>query len=316
MILSNGEDVSVDQIQSYFVTFLEGVLEESSENYRFDFSHLDSNGLISVFNDTKSLGTEYLIQMDGVAYYKDEGPSIDALAQSLNVYFSFWGAADLEDYLGSVKFENAEVISVSIDGEPVSFVSSTKREEENQEQNVAPVYENIFYNDEGELSKPVVISIYSSVVAVAVIVALIVFRHRIGKRRLARKAETQTDETGSDGGGDVENGKSKIIEATETSPTIREVRAQKIQVTNSGKMKSRTSKTSNRKPVTSTDDHPSPNHFTTERNKNTNTDEGHDESTTQDEVSRPLQDNPVKKEEGSSDEAETDKNESNSTRPV
>eukprot|EP00536_Pseudo-nitzschia_multiseries_P016760 jgi/Psemu1/69972/estExt_Genemark1.C_12260005 len=195
---------------------------QSSESYRFDYSHLDSNGTISMFNETDTFGTEYRVQMDGVSNYLDEGPTTEALVQSLNVYFSFWGAEDLEDYLEKSGLEKTEVVSISIDGENVSFVSNVREEETEKEQeqeqgkqDVQNIFDNIFTNDEGELSKRAVITIYSSVVAVAVAVALVVFRHRIGQRRLAQNGEAPSNDThlgaNCDGDDDEEKGGRKKI---------------------------------------------------------------------------------------------------------
>jgi len=227
--LLNDKGASSEEIQSFFVKFLDGVLKESSESYRFDYSHLDSNGVISTLNETETFGTDYRVEMDGVSYYLDEGPTKEALVQSLSVYFSFWGAADLEDYLESNGLDGAEVVSISIDGEPVSFLSNVRDEEseqeqEKQKQDTQNVFENIFTNDDGEVSKPVVISIYSGVVVFAVLVALIVFRHRVGQRRLAESNGNNLDATG-DEENDVQNNLSKTIptavsKETSTDPKL------------------------------------------------------------------------------------------------
>jgi len=218
VILSENEDVPFEKMESLFENFLDGVLKESSESYRLDFTRLDSGAIITILNETQSLGTEYRVQMDGVAHYSDEGLSKEALAQSLNVYFSFWGAADLEDYLDNTELKSAEVVSISIDGENVSFVSNIDDHDDQESEEkgfVENIYDNIFYDTEGELSKPVVISIYCSVIAVAVVIVLLVFRHRIGQRRLAQNLEIESNDTnlGVDFNGDEEKGSLK------TSPT-------------------------------------------------------------------------------------------------
>jgi hypothetical protein len=82
----------------------------------------------------------------------------------------------------------------------VSFVSndyggeSTIKEDQN-------FNEDIFYNNEGELSKPVTVTVYVMVVLLAVGIAFIVDRIRIGhRRRRSQNVDTQFFETSNTDG--------------------------------------------------------------------------------------------------------------------
>jgi len=218
VILSN-EEASIEKIESFFVDFLEGVLEEISVTYRFDYSHLESNGIISTFNQPQPLGTEYHIKMDGIVYYFDEAPTKESLAQSLNVYFSFWGASDLQEYLKSVGLKTAVVVSIFIGGEKISFVSNNVLEEKGPGvQNGDNSIRNFFFKDGGDISKPNVVMLYTGVVLIVVAVTLLVFRHRIGRRRVNRDRESQSRESHSskkyDDHGDEELGVSSKVPKT------------------------------------------------------------------------------------------------------
>lgn len=196
MILSD-EDASTEQLPSFFTNFLDGVLAESSRTYRFDYSHLECDVIISIFDQRQPLDTGYGVRMNGIAYYFDAAPTSESLAQSLKVYFSFWGAQDLQDYLKDLGLESAIVASVSIDGETVSFVSNEDDEESRGDQNSGNMLRNIFYEDGGDLSKPAVASAYVAAVLIAVAIALIVFRHRLGRRRNLQNGDKQSHETHS-----------------------------------------------------------------------------------------------------------------------
>jgi len=221
-VLLSDEDASIEEMESYFVMFLDGVLVESSDTYRFDYSHLDSNGLISNFQQPQPMSTRYRIKMDGIAYYFDEAPTRESLAQSLNVYFSFWGVSNLEEYLKSVGFQDPVVESISIDDENISFVSNVLVIDESQDvEKSEGFFKRVFYNDEDDLSKSAVISFYAGIIAIAVATALLVFRHKIGRKRLDRDREFQLCEetyptTKNDDDKDQQNGISS--KASKTIP--------------------------------------------------------------------------------------------------
>jgi len=181
-VILSEENISIGKIQSLFVDFLDGVLKEISFTYRFDYSHLDSNAIISAFNQPQPSGTEYRISMDGLVYYFDEPPPDESLTQSLSVYFSFWGSSNLQDYLIRVGLEKADVVSVSIGGETITFVSNLL-EEESQEVQEVQNSDSLINN----LSKPIVVILYTGLILFAVTVALLVFRHRIGRRRVTKR---------------------------------------------------------------------------------------------------------------------------------
>lgn len=188
-VILSEEGVTIEKIQSFFVDFLDGVLEEISVTYGFDYSHLDSNGIISTFNQPQPFDTEYRIRMDGLVYYFDESPIRDSLAQRLNMYFSFWGASDLQNFLVSVGLEKAVVVSISIGGENFAFVSNEIEDGSQRAQNNDHAIRNIFNQDENKLSKATVVMLYTGLVLITVIIALLLFRHRIGLRRLHRDKE-------------------------------------------------------------------------------------------------------------------------------
>jgi len=181
-VILSEENISIEKIQSLFVDFLDGVLKEISFTYRFDYSHLDSNGIISTFNQPQPSGTEYRIRMDGLIYYFDEPPTDESLTQSLSIYFSFWGSSNLQDYLIRVGLEKADVVSVSIGGETITFVSNLLEEESQEVQEVQNI-DSLIDN----LSKPIVVILYTALILFAATVALLVFRHRIGRRRVTKR---------------------------------------------------------------------------------------------------------------------------------
>jgi hypothetical protein len=219
MILSDEND-SIKKIQSSFVHFLDGVLKEISAPYGFDYSHLDSNGVLSSFNTHEPLCTKYRLTMDGFAYYFDEAPTMESLAQSLNIYFSFWGASDLQDYFTSLGFEKAAVISISVGGENVSIVSKNVLEEGSQDgKNNDKGILSIFYKDGGDLSKTSIVMMYAGLIVTVVAIALLVLRIRIGRRRrrlnLHRDEESKSRRSHSNkksNGGDEERGVSLNVQ--------------------------------------------------------------------------------------------------------
>ena len=187
--------MSTQKLQSSFVDFLTGVLEEISHTYRFDFSHLDSNEIISASNQTESSGIKCRVRMDGHIYYFDEVPSKESLTQSLNVYFSFWGATDLQDYLVNVGFDGVVIVSISIGGQAVSFVPNFPEEEGNEVESQNNASQSIFIEDGGDLSKSTVVVLYTGFVIAAAAISLITFRHYIGRKRRKRDAQMQSRET-------------------------------------------------------------------------------------------------------------------------
>jgi hypothetical protein len=91
---SGDEDASIpatEETASFFANFLNDVLNSSSGTYQYDFSHLDCDVMISTFNQRRRLDTGYVIRVDGMAYYFDDSPSEESIAQTLNVYFAFGG---------------------------------------------------------------------------------------------------------------------------------------------------------------------------------------------------------------------------------
>jgi hypothetical protein len=191
-IILSDECDSIRKIQSSFVHFLDGVLEETSTPYGFDYSHLDYNGILSSFNTHQPLCTRYRLTMEGFVYYFDETPTMESLAQSLNIYFSFWGASDLQDYFMSLGFEKAVVVAISVGGENVSIVSNVLEKESQGGQNSDRGIWNIFYKDGGDLSKPSIVMMYAGLILTAVVIALLVFRYRIGRRRLHLDEESKS----------------------------------------------------------------------------------------------------------------------------
>jgi hypothetical protein len=185
-VILSDENFSIQKIQSFFVDFLDHILEKTSTTYSFDYSHMDFNGSISTSNETQLLGSEYIVTMDGPVYYFNEAPTTQSLTQSLNVYFSFWGPSDLQQFLTDVGFEAAVVISISIGGEKISILSNLVEKESQGAKR------NFFYTDGGDLAKATIVMMYTGIFFIIVIVALIVVRHRIGRRRLKQETESQS----------------------------------------------------------------------------------------------------------------------------
>jgi len=124
MLLSD-EDAALpvlDNIDKFFTMFLHDVLEGNSGMYEFDYSHLDSNVIVSQFDDRRRLDTGYSVKVDGIAYYFGQAPTRESLAHSLNVYFSFWGQGDLERHLHKLGLYSATIVSIAIDEIPVILV--------------------------------------------------------------------------------------------------------------------------------------------------------------------------------------------------
>lgn len=135
--------------------------------------------------------------MDGHIYYFDEVPTKESLTQSLNVYFSFWGATDLQDYLTNVGLDEANIVSISVGGEAVSFVSNVHEKESQEIENEDNASQNIFLEDSGDLSKSTVVMLYAGFVITAAVIALLIFRHYIGRKRRKRDVQLQSHETRS-----------------------------------------------------------------------------------------------------------------------
>jgi hypothetical protein len=80
-------------MDSFFTMFLDRILDENSGMYDFDYSHMDSNVIVSSFQhgDRRRLETGYSIKIDGIAYYFGDAPTRGSLLHSIRLYFNFWG---------------------------------------------------------------------------------------------------------------------------------------------------------------------------------------------------------------------------------
>jgi len=188
------EDISTEQLQLFFIDFLDEVLQEISDTYRFDFSHLDSNGIISTFDQTQSPDMKYRVRVDGHLYYFYEAPTQESLIQSLNVYFSFWGASDLQERLANIGLDEALIVSISIGGEDVSFVSNVSEVEGQEVEIEDNASQNILLDDGGHLSKSTVVMLYTGFVIAVATISLLIFRHYIGRKRRKRDIQSQSYE--------------------------------------------------------------------------------------------------------------------------
>ena len=95
VILSDEEAIlpMTRNIDSFFTMFLDRILDENSGMYDFDYSHFDSNIIVSSFQhgDRRRLETGYSIKIDGIAYYFSDAPTRKRLTHSIKMYFNFWG---------------------------------------------------------------------------------------------------------------------------------------------------------------------------------------------------------------------------------
>jgi len=193
-ITASDEDASVAATKEtalFFAEFLDGMLDSSSGTYKYDYSHLDCNVMISTFNQRRRLDVGYFIRTNGTAYYFDDAPTTESIAQILNVYFAFWGATDLQEYFKGLGIETAVVTAIYIDDMAVSFVSNKDNRENTipedpEEQNFIDTIGEMFHDDEGNLSKPITVTAYAIVVLIVVGLVLVVYRIRIERRRRRR----------------------------------------------------------------------------------------------------------------------------------
>jgi len=196
---------STKETALFFAEFLDGMLDSSSGTYKYSYSHLACDVMISTFNQRRRLDVGYFIRTDGTAYYFDEAPTTESIAQILNVYFAFWGVTDLQEYFKGLGIETAVVTAIYIDHMAVSFVSNKDNSENTipeedpddpddpGEQKFIATIGEMFYDDEGNLSKPITIAAYAVVVLIVVGLALVVCRIRIGcsRRRSRNGANTE-----------------------------------------------------------------------------------------------------------------------------
>jgi hypothetical protein len=93
IILSDEDAIlaATKDMDKFFKMFLDSVLESNSGMYQFDYSHLDSNVIVSLFPTRRRLTTGYSVKLDGIAYYFGDAPTRQTIARSLESYFSFWG---------------------------------------------------------------------------------------------------------------------------------------------------------------------------------------------------------------------------------
>ena len=171
------DGISTEEIAQLFSDLLIDVVEEINSTY----DYLYTRTALDVVVSTPDRGLEngaYRIDVNGMIYYFDEVPTTEALAHSLNVYFSLWGSSNLENYLISNGFEEAYVVSVDIGEETIDFYDR---------KNFGG--QNIFINQEGELSKRNIVGFYILFVVVAVTIVLVVYRIRLGRRRKLKRGE-------------------------------------------------------------------------------------------------------------------------------
>ena len=171
------DGISTEEIAQLFSDLLIDVVEEINSTY----DYLYSRTALDVVVSTPDRGLEngaYRIDINGMIYYFDEVPTTEALAHSLSVYFSLWGSSNLENYLLSNGFEEAYVVSVDIGEESIDFYDR---------KNFGG--QNIFINQEGELSKRNIVGFYILFVVAAITIVLVVYRIRLGRRRKLKRGE-------------------------------------------------------------------------------------------------------------------------------
>lgn len=171
------DGISTEEIAQLFSDLLIDVVEEINSTY----DYLYTRTALDVVVSTPDRGLEngaYRIDINGMIYYFDEVPTTEALAHSLSVYFSLWGSSNLENYLLSNGFEEAYVVSVDIGEESIDFYDR---------KNFGG--QNIFINQEGELSKRNIVGFYILFVVAAITIVLVVYRIRLGRRRKLKRGE-------------------------------------------------------------------------------------------------------------------------------
>lgn len=176
------EYVSIPEIESFVVDYLDGVFEEISMSYDTKYSRLVPNVVVSTTSQPQS----YRITIDGVVYYFNEIPRMEALDSSLNEYFSSAGASNLENEFITAGFEEAVVNSIYVGEDKVIFPG----------EEVTGI-QGIFRHDDGGLHKRNIIIGYVSLVLVVVTIALIVCRYKVGRRRKRGERQSQSQESES-----------------------------------------------------------------------------------------------------------------------
>lgn len=96
-------------MNAFFTMFMDQVLSDNSDGFDFDYSHLETNVLMSSFrhnnnnnNDNddnrrrqrqrrRQLESGYSVRVDGIAYFFEDAPTRASLLHSLTIYFNFWG---------------------------------------------------------------------------------------------------------------------------------------------------------------------------------------------------------------------------------
>uniref|UniRef100_A0A7S0T8G4 Uncharacterized protein n=1 Tax=Pseudo-nitzschia delicatissima TaxID=44447 RepID=A0A7S0T8G4_9STRA len=171
------EYVSIPEIESFLVDYLDGVFEEISTTYDSKYSRLVPNVVVSTTSQPQS----YRISIDGVVYYFNEIPPMEALDSSLNEYFSSMGTSNLENEFITAGFEEAVVNSIYVGDDKVTFPGDE-----------GTGIQGIFRNDDGGLNKRNIIGGYVILVLIVVTIALIVCRYKIGRRRKRGEIQSQS----------------------------------------------------------------------------------------------------------------------------
>eukprot|EP00529_Nitzschia_sp_RCC80_P024836 CAMPEP_0113486988 /NCGR_PEP_ID=MMETSP0014_2-20120614/25280_1 /TAXON_ID=2857 /ORGANISM="Nitzschia sp." /LENGTH=539 /DNA_ID=CAMNT_0000380677 /DNA_START=302 /DNA_END=1921 /DNA_ORIENTATION=+ /assembly_acc=CAM_ASM_000159 len=125
---------TADSMEVTFLLFLDKVLQDSSDPYNFDYSHIEASVAVSTTLDDdeetrrhlmmttttirrrrrRRMAEGYRIEMDGTAYFGSDSPTSESLEQSLVVYFSFWGTSVVDEYLQESGLTNADVSAVVV----------------------------------------------------------------------------------------------------------------------------------------------------------------------------------------------------------
>ena len=190
IILSDRNSSTIDEIQSAFDGFLDEVLQQSSQSYDLDYSHLNATDIISTFQEPLESGIQYRIQVDAFAYYIKDPPTTESLTQSLNVYFSFWGKSELQDHLKRAGLEEAVIVSILIGDQIVSFVSKANEDTREETKNkFVAFWNNVLSGDGSNLSKAAIVTLYTFFVLLIIAVLLLVLRYRIYRRRISEDRE-------------------------------------------------------------------------------------------------------------------------------
>ncbi len=173
------DGISTEEIGQLFSDLLIDVVEEINSTYDYRYTRTALNVVVSAPDRGAGSGA-YRITIDGVIYYFDEVPATETLAHSLNVYFSLWGSSNMENYLLSNGFEKASVVSIDIGEESIDFYDRQNYDGR----------QNIFINQEGELSKRNIVCFYILFLVVAITIVLLVYRIRLGRRRKLKREIT------------------------------------------------------------------------------------------------------------------------------